>query len=70
MHGTVNVKLIKNTTTNNNTFRKVIPILNTSNVKMHQFLHPTHVTKRTLCKTTSPRPPNEHFQINLQTKPQ
>jgi hypothetical protein len=37
---------------------------------MRQFLHPTHVAKRTLYKTPSPRPPSEHFQINLQTKAQ
>jgi len=53
---------------NSNKFCVVIPILNISNTNMHQFLHPTHFAKRTLRKTTSPRPPSEHFQINLQTK--
>jgi len=51
-------------------FRIDIPILNTPNVNMHQFLNPTHAAKRTLCKTTSPRPPSEHFQIDLKTKAQ
>jgi hypothetical protein len=32
---------------------------------MHQYLHATHVAKKALCKTTSHRPPSEHFQINM-----